>query len=52
MTRRGATARRTRFAAALAALNPPTTPPVVLTQAQTDTATKYLTDNWKFISIK
>jgi putative spermidine/putrescine transport system substrate-binding protein len=39
-------------ATALAALNPPTTPPVVLTQAQTDAATKYLTDNWKFISIK
>jgi putative spermidine/putrescine transport system substrate-binding protein len=43
---------KTLDAAALAALNPPTTPPVVLTQAQTDTATKYLTDNWKFISIK
>jgi putative spermidine/putrescine transport system substrate-binding protein len=39
-------------ATALAALNPPTTAPVVLTQAQTDTATKYLTDNWKFITIK
>jgi len=37
---------------ALSALNPPTTPPVQLTQAQTDAATKYLTDNWKFISIK
>ena len=43
---------KTLDATALAALNPPTTPPVVLTQAQTDTATKYLTDNWKFISIK
>jgi putative spermidine/putrescine transport system substrate-binding protein len=39
-------------ATALAAINPPTTPPVQLTQAQIDTATKYLTDNWKFISIK
>ena len=38
--------------AALAAVNPPTTPPVQLTQAQTDAATKYLTDNWKFITIK
>ena len=38
--------------AALAAINPPATPPVQLTQAQIDTATKYLTDNWKFISIK
>ena len=37
---------------ALSALNPTTTPPVQLTQAQTDAATKYLTDNWKFISIK
>jgi putative spermidine/putrescine transport system substrate-binding protein len=39
-------------ATALAALNPPTTPPVQLTQAQSDVATKYLTDNWKFIAIK
>lgn len=38
--------------AAFAAINPPTTPPVQLTQAQTDAATKYLTDNWKFIAIK
>ena len=38
--------------AALAAINPPTTPPVQLTQAQSDAATKYLTDNWKFIAIK
>jgi putative spermidine/putrescine transport system substrate-binding protein len=38
--------------AALAAVGAPTTPPVQLTQAQIDTATKYLTDNWKFISIK
>jgi putative spermidine/putrescine transport system substrate-binding protein len=37
---------------ALAAINPPATPPVQLTQAQIDTATKYLTDNWKFITIK
>ena len=37
--------------AAAAAVNAPTTAPVQLTQAQTDTATKYLTDNWKFISI-
>jgi putative spermidine/putrescine transport system substrate-binding protein len=38
--------------AAFAAINPPTTPPVQLTQAQLAAATKYLTDNWKFISIK
>ncbi len=38
--------------AAMAAVNAPTTAPVQLTQAQIDTATKYLTDNWKFISIK
>ena len=38
--------------AAFAAINPPTTPPVVLTQDQIAAATKYLTDNWKFISIK
>ncbi|MEO8228362.1 MAG: ABC transporter substrate-binding protein [Chloroflexota bacterium] len=37
---------------ALAAMNPPTTSPVQLTQAQVEAATKYLTDNWKFISIK
>ena len=42
----------TTDAAALAAINPPTTPPVQLTPAQTDAATKYLTDNWKFIAIK
>jgi len=42
----------TADAAALATINPPTTPPVALTQAQVDAATKYLTDNWKFISIK
>ena len=36
-------------AAALAAVNAPTTAPVQLTQAQIDAATKYLTDNWKFI---
>jgi putative spermidine/putrescine transport system substrate-binding protein len=39
-------------ATALAAVGAPTTPPVQLTQAQIDTATKYLTDNWKFIAIK
>lgn len=39
-------------ATALAAINPPTTAPVQLTQAQTDTATAYLTANWKFIAIK
>jgi putative spermidine/putrescine transport system substrate-binding protein len=39
-------------ATALSALNPPTTPPVQLTPAQSDAATKYLTDNWKFIAIK
>jgi putative spermidine/putrescine transport system substrate-binding protein len=39
-------------ATALAALNPPTTPPVQLTQAQSDAATAYLTANWKFIAIK
>ena len=38
--------------AAFDAINPPTTPPVQLTQAQLAAATKYLTDNWKFISIK
>jgi putative spermidine/putrescine transport system substrate-binding protein len=38
--------------AAFTAVNPPTTAPVQLTPAQTDTAKKYLTDNWKFISIK
>jgi len=38
--------------AAYAAINPPTTPPVQLTQEQTAAATTYLTDNWKFIAIK
>ena len=38
--------------AAFAAINPPTTAPVQLTPAQIDTAKKYLTDNWKFITIK
>jgi putative spermidine/putrescine transport system substrate-binding protein len=38
--------------AAFTAINPPTTPPVQLTQPQVATATKYLTDNWKFITIK
>jgi putative spermidine/putrescine transport system substrate-binding protein len=39
-------------ATALSAINPPTTPPVQLTPAQSEAATKYLTDNWKFIAIK
>ncbi len=38
--------------AAFSAINPPTTAPVQLTAAQTDAAKKYLTDNWKFITIK
>jgi len=38
--------------AAFAALNPPTTAPVVLTQAQTDAAKTLLTDQWKFITIQ
>jgi putative spermidine/putrescine transport system substrate-binding protein len=38
--------------AALAAVNPPTTPVVQLTPAQVAAATQYLKDNWKFISIK
>jgi len=38
--------------AALAAVNAPPTAPVQFTQAQTDVAKKYLTDNWKFIAIK
>jgi len=38
-------------AAALAAVGAPATPPVQLTQAQTDTATTYLKANWKFITI-
>ena len=38
--------------AALSAVNAPATAPVQLTPAQIDTAKKYLTDNWKFISIK
>ena len=37
--------------AAAAAVNAPSTAPVQLTQEQTDKATKYLTDTWKFISI-
>jgi len=37
--------------AALAAVNPPTTPVVQLTNAQVDAATQYLKDNWKFITI-
>ncbi len=37
---------------ALAAIAPPAQPPVQLTPAQIDTAKKYLTDNWKFITIK
>jgi len=42
----------TADAAAIAAINPPATAPVQLTQAQTDKATAYLKDNWKFITIK
>ena len=38
--------------AAAAAINAPSTAPVQLTQAQIDAATKYLTENWKFIDIK
>ena len=38
--------------AALAAVNPPTTPVTQLTPAQVAAATKVLTDTWKFISIK
>ena len=38
--------------AAAAAINAPSTAPVQLTQPQIDAATKYLTDNWKFIDIK
>ena len=38
-------------ATALAAVGAPATAPVQLTQAQTDAATKFLKDNWKFITI-
>lgn len=38
--------------AALAAINPPTTAPVMLTPAQTDAAKAVLTDKWKFIAIQ
>ena len=38
--------------AALAAINPPTTAPVMLTQAQTDAAKALLAEKWKFITIK
>jgi len=38
--------------AALAAINPPTTAPVMLTPAQTDAAKALLTDQWKFITIQ
>ena len=37
--------------AAMAAMNAPATQPVQLTADQLAAATKYLTDNWKFISI-
>ena len=37
---------------AFAALNPPTTAPVVLTQAQTDAANALLKSKWTFITIK
>jgi putative spermidine/putrescine transport system substrate-binding protein len=43
---------KTADQAALAAVNPPSATPVNLTPAQIATATKYLTDNWKFITIK
>ena len=38
--------------AAYAAINPPTTPPVQLTQDQVKAATALLTAQWKFITIK
>ena len=38
--------------AAFAALNPPTTAPVMLTPAQIDAAKVVLTDQWKFIAIQ
>jgi putative spermidine/putrescine transport system substrate-binding protein len=38
--------------AALAAINPPTTAPVMLTSAQTDAAKALLTAQWTFITIK
>jgi putative spermidine/putrescine transport system substrate-binding protein len=38
--------------AAFAALNPPSTPPVMLTPEQIDAAKKVLTDQWKFITIQ
>ena len=38
--------------AALAAIGAPAHAPVQLTQAQINAATEYLTDNWKFITIK
>jgi hypothetical protein len=38
--------------AALAAINPPTTAPVMLTTAQTDAAKALLTAQWTFITIK
>ena len=37
---------------ALAAINPPTTTPVMLTPEQTDAAKAVLTEQWKFITIK
>lgn len=37
---------------ALAAINPPTTAPVMLTPAQIDAAKGLLTDQWKFITIQ
>jgi putative spermidine/putrescine transport system substrate-binding protein len=37
---------------ALAAINPPTTTPVMLTPAQTDAAKAVLTEQWKFITIQ
>ena len=46
------TTAKTLDQAALAAVNPPATPVVQLTNAQVAAATQVLKDNWKFISIK
>jgi hypothetical protein len=37
---------------ALAAINPPTTPPVQLTAEQVDAAKGLLTEGWNFITIQ
>ena len=42
----------TADAAALAAINPPATAPVMLTPEQTDAAKAVLTEKWKFITIE